>query len=92
MIYLSLAKNEFYEFYYNSQGFSLLMEAFKVLPGTVQSCASILKDGNCLAIAPGGVYEAQFGNSSYELLWKNRVGFAKVAVEAKVVRRCIRLL
>jgi len=38
-----------------------------------------------LAIAPGGVYEAQFGDSNYKLLWKNRVGFAKVALDAKVV-------
>lgn len=41
------------------------MEAFKVIPGTVQSCANILKEGHVLAIAPGGVYEAQFGNSNY---------------------------
>lgn len=61
------------------------MEAFKVIPGTVQSCSNILKEGNILAIAPGGVYEAQFGNSNYQILWKNRVGFAKVALEAKVV-------
>jgi len=61
------------------------MEAFKVIPGTVSSCAHILKEGNMLAIAPGGVYEAQFGDSNYKLLWKNRVGFAKVALDAKVV-------
>lgn len=29
------------------------------------------------------MYEAQFGNNNYELLWKNRIGFAKVAIEAK---------
>lgn len=56
----------------------------KVCPGTVQTCANTLKDGNLLAISPGGVYEAQFGDSNYELLWKNRIGFAKVALEAKV--------
>lgn len=39
-----------------------------------------------LAISPGGVYEAQFGNSYYELMWKKRMGFAKVALDAKVVR------
>ncbi|KAF7412450.1 hypothetical protein HZH66_001346 [Vespula vulgaris] len=33
---------------------------------------------------PGGVYEAQFGDSYYKLLWKKRVGFAKVALDAKV--------
>lgn len=57
----------------------------KVFPGTVPICANILKEGNLLAISPGGVYEAQFGNSNYELLWRNRYGFAKVAVEAQAV-------
>lgn len=56
----------------------------KVVPGTVQSCAHILKDGNLLAISPGGVYESQFSNQ-YNLMWKKRLGFAKVALEAKVV-------
>lgn len=55
----------------------------KVIPGTVQSCATILKEGNLLAISPGGVFEAQFGNNYYELLWRKRIGFAKVAIEAK---------
>lgn len=55
----------------------------KVIPGTIQSCATILKEGNLLAISPGGVFEAQFGNNYYELLWRKRIGFAKVAIEAK---------
>lgn len=38
-----------------------------------------------LAISPGGVYEAEFGNSYYELMWNKRMGFAKVALDAKVV-------
>lgn len=33
----------------------------------------------------GGVYEAQFGNNYYELMWQNRMGFAKVAIESKAV-------
>lgn len=66
-------------------GWGIISDAFKVSPGTIQSCANILKDGNLLSISPGGVYEAQFGNSYYELLWKNRIGFAKVALEAKAV-------
>jgi len=49
-----------------------------------------------LAIAPGGVYEAQFGDSYYQILWRKRMGFAKVALEAKVVslrqRVCIKFL
>lgn len=65
-------------------GFSIICHVMKLIPGTIQTCSSILKDGNMLAISPGGVYEAQFGDSYYQLLWKNRLGFAKVAVDAKV--------
>lgn len=72
--------------YKSSIGWASLLEAYGVIPGTVKSCAAILKKGNLLAIAPGGVYEAQLGDNNYELLWKQRIGFAKVALEARVVR------
>lgn len=38
-----------------------------------------------LAISPGGVYEAQFGDHNYKLMWKGRTGFAKVALNSQVV-------
>ncbi|XP_025158009.1 transmembrane protein 68 isoform X2 [Harpegnathos saltator] len=71
-------------FLFNIPGWSILTDVMRVIPGTVQTCSNILKDGNMLAISPGGVYEAQFGDSYYQLMWKNRVGFAKVALDAKV--------
>lgn len=71
-------------FLFKLPGFGTISEAFHISPGTVQSCVNILKEGNLLAISPGGVYEAQFGDNYYELLWRNRIGFAKVALEAKV--------
>lgn len=74
-----------------NQGWAIISEAFKVSPGTIQSCSKILKEGNYLAISPGGVYEAQFGDSYYELMWGRRVGFAKVAIDAKVVSLISRL-
>ncbi|KAJ8933602.1 hypothetical protein NQ314_013912 [Rhamnusium bicolor] len=64
-------------------GFSILADCMKVIPGTVQTCSNILKEGNLLAISPGGVYEAQFAHN-YNLMWKKRLGFAKVALDAKV--------
>lgn len=70
-------------FLFKLPGWGIISEAMKVCPGTVQTCSHTLKEGNLLAISPGGVYEAQFGNNNYELLWKNRLGFAKVAIEAK---------
>lgn len=70
-------------FLFKLPGWGTISEAFNISPGTVQSCVNILNEGNLLAISPGGVYEAQFGDNYYELLWRNRVGFAKVALEAK---------
>ena len=54
-------------------------------PGTVESCARTLKDGHLLSIAPGGVFEAQFGDNTYKLLWGKRIGFAKVAIQGQAV-------
>ncbi|XP_034825953.1 DGAT1/2-independent enzyme synthesizing storage lipids isoform X1 [Maniola hyperantus] len=71
-------------FMFKIPGWASLLEGLCVIPGTVQTCAGVLKAGNSLAIAPGGVYEAQFGDHYYRLNWKTRVGFAKVALEAKV--------
>ncbi|XP_069687602.1 DGAT1/2-independent enzyme synthesizing storage lipids isoform X2 [Periplaneta americana] len=71
-------------FLFKIPGFSIISEAVKVIPGTVQTCSNILKENSLLAISPGGVYEAQFGNAYYKLMWKKRLGFAKVALDAKV--------
>lgn len=72
-------------FLFKIPGWGVISDALKVSPGTVKSCSNILKEGNMLAISPGGVYEAQFGNHFYELLWKKRIGFAKVALDSKTV-------
>ncbi|XP_061380467.1 monoacylglycerol/Diacylglycerol O-acyltransferase isoform X1 [Danaus plexippus] len=71
-------------FMFKIPGWSSLLEGLCVIPGTVQTCAGVLRSGNSLAISPGGVYEAQFGDHYYKLNWKSRIGFAKVALEAKV--------
>ncbi|XP_056633003.1 transmembrane protein 68 isoform X1 [Diorhabda sublineata] len=70
-------------FLFKVPGFSIIADCMKVIPGTVQTCANVLKEGNLLAISPGGVHEAQFSHN-YNLMWKRRLGFAKVALEAKV--------
>lgn len=66
--------------------FDALIDCFHIYPGTIDTCADILRKGNLLAIAPGGVREALFGDETYPLIWGTRIGFAKVAMEAKVVR------
>lgn len=67
------------------KGFSILAEGLKVIPGTVRTCCEIVESGQLLAVSPGGVYEALFGDQSYPVMWKSRVGFAKAAISAKVV-------
>ncbi|XP_008558991.1 transmembrane protein 68 [Microplitis mediator] len=71
-------------FLFKVPGFAIICDVMKLIPGTVQTCSQVLLEGNMLAIAPGGVFEAQFGDSYYKLMWKNRMGFAKVGLESKV--------
>jgi hypothetical protein len=46
---------------------------------------NLLNEGHILSISPGGVREALFSDHNYEVLWGSRAGFARVAVNAKVV-------
>ncbi|XP_073962807.1 DGAT1/2-independent enzyme synthesizing storage lipids isoform X2 [Choristoneura fumiferana] len=71
-------------FMFKIPGWKTLLEGLHVIPGTVGECTAVLRNGSPLAISPGGVYEAQFGDHRYQLHWKNRLGFARVAIEAKV--------
>ncbi|KAI5726689.1 transmembrane protein 68 [Diaphorina citri] len=71
-------------FLFRIPGLRILGEGLRVIPGTVKQCSDILQDNNIMAISPGGLYEAQLGDSYYKLMWRRRMGFAKVAIEAKV--------
>ncbi|GFV37110.1 transmembrane protein 68 [Trichonephila clavipes] len=71
-------------FLFHLPAFDALIDCFQIYPGTIETCADILKKGNLLAIAPGGVREALFGDEMYPIIWGTRKGFAKVAMEAKV--------
>lgn len=71
-------------FLFKVPGLGSLLEAFEVTPGSLDSCVSLLKQGHVLTISPGGVREALFSDHNYEIIWGSRVGFAKVATDAKV--------
>lgn len=72
------------KFLFKIPGLGTILNAFSCTPGTISSCTEDLKAGNLLGLAPGGVYEAQFSDSYYKIEWKSRVGFAKIAIDAKV--------
>merc|ERR1712156_373444 len=72
------------KFLFKIPGLGTILKAFCCTPGTISSCTDDLKSGNLLGLAPGGVYEAQFSDSYYKIEWKSRVGFAKIAIDARV--------
>lgn len=82
---INLKSSSYLYFLINILGLKLFLEVFKVTPGSVDACAKILQTG-LLSISPGGLLEAQFGDHYYELMWGDRLGFAKAALQAKVVR------
>lgn len=72
-------------FLFHIPGIQLLLEVCGAVEGrSREQCVEILKNGELLAISPGGVREALFSDEYYTMIWNGRRGFAKVALEAKV--------
>ncbi|XP_077207315.1 DGAT1/2-independent enzyme synthesizing storage lipids-like [Paroedura picta] len=65
-------------------GYRRLLEALYMFAGMKEDCLSCLKNGNWMSISPGGVREALFSDNTYKIMWCNRIGFAQVAIDAKV--------
>ena len=65
-------------------GFEFIFKGFAFHSGKKQFCVNWLKRGNLMGLAPGGAREAQLGTPNYDVMWGNRMGFAKVAIEAGV--------
>jgi len=70
-------------FLFKIPGMGTILKMFRCTPGTVEGCSNDIIEGNLLGLAPGGVHEAQFSDHKYKVLWKNRVGFSKIALKAK---------
>lgn len=71
------------DFLFKTPGLRLLMEVIQATPGTVPQIADLLKSGEVVSVAPGGIREAQFSTEYYELVWNNHLGFAKAACLGK---------
>lgn len=64
---------------------SNIVEMIGGVPADPIRALDLLEEGHLVAVAPGGTREAISGSSrNYELIWKERIGFAKLALEAKV--------
>jgi len=66
-------------------GVKLLLDVHGIIHGPKEECVNALKKGCLIAVAPGGVREALFSDEMYTIIWGNRKGFARVAIDAKVV-------
>ena len=58
------------------------LEAFGVVDGTRENCAELMRAGESILVFPGGAREvAKRRGEKYKLVWKERLGFARMAIE-----------
>jgi 1-acyl-sn-glycerol-3-phosphate acyltransferase len=74
------------------KGIRNIFEMINATSGSIEECESILNSGDLLLISPGGVREALFSDTTYNIVWNNRLGFAKIAMNTKVVLNKISIL
>ncbi|CAD5225424.1 unnamed protein product [Bursaphelenchus xylophilus] len=73
------------KFVFKVPGWGAIVKLFCATPGTVEDCITNLKSGNLMIIAPGGVREALYCDpAKYNVMWGQRLGFARVALGANV--------
>ncbi|MCB0363800.1 MAG: acyltransferase family protein [Bdellovibrionaceae bacterium] len=72
-------------FLFKVPGLGWLVSALGGVPGDPDLAVKLLKEGNVVGVSPGGVREAISGaDNDYKLMWGQRQGFARVALEAQV--------
>lgn len=63
-------------------GWGRFLERFGVVDGNREACSELLANGEPVLIFPGGAREvAKRKGEKYTLVWKNRYGFVKLAIE-----------
>ena len=60
-----------------------LLVRFGAVRGTRENCRALLEGGEAVLVYPGGGREvAKRKGEAYQLIWKQRMGFARMAIEA----------
>jgi len=68
--------------HFNVPGWRDVMKAFGVVPGTRETCATLMQEGAAILVFPGGAREVTKRKSErYQLIWGKRSGFARMAVD-----------
>ena len=61
-----------------------LMKAAGIVPGTRPNTRELMRRGDLILVFPGGAREvAKRKGERYQLIWKRRLGFAKMAIEGR---------
>lgn len=59
-----------------------LLSKYGVVEGSPENCAKLMSEGQAILVFPGGAREvAKKKGEKYQLLWKSRVGFARMAIK-----------
>jgi hypothetical protein len=62
-----------------------LARKFGVVDGTRENCAALFEAGEAVLVFPGGGREVmKRKGEKYKLLWKERIGFARLAIQYRV--------
>lgn len=70
---------------FKTPGLKQLVETVGGVEGTPETARRLLRSGELVGVSPGGTREAISGTvNNYKLIWKSRLGFAKLAQECKV--------
>jgi 1-acyl-sn-glycerol-3-phosphate acyltransferase len=70
---------------FKTPGLGFLVRACGGISGDPMRALKLLQSGQSIGVSPGGVREAISGaKNNYKLVWRDRVGFAKVALAAQV--------
>lgn len=63
-------------------GWSHMLRRYGVVVGSRESCAALMRQGHHVLVFPGGGREvAKRKGEAYELIWKERTGFARMAID-----------
>ncbi len=69
-------------FHFAVPGWRDIMQRIGVVVGSPDTCADLMRAGEHVLVFPGGGREvAKRKGEAYELIWKERVGFARMAIE-----------
>ena len=64
-------------------GWRTIMDMGGSVDGTRENCRELLRSGQMVVVFPGGAREAtRHRDDAYQLQWDNRLGFARMAIEA----------